>query len=107
VLDANGRPAKWVREKHLERTDTPLDELGTSVTAKVEPQATLHDALEEMLSSNAGTVVVVNGQGQYQGVIAAETLTEAVKVMRADAKAHYEELEREKAVLAAAAGSSS
>ncbi|MEZ5239389.1 MAG: CBS domain-containing protein [Microthrixaceae bacterium] len=92
VLDESNRPVRWVQEKHLARSDTPLTQLGPEVIAKVEPQATLHDALEEMLSSNAGQAVVVDGHGSYQGVIAAETLTAAVARMRDDAKRHYERL---------------
>ncbi|MCB1011703.1 MAG: CBS domain-containing protein, partial [Microthrixaceae bacterium] len=81
-------------------TDEPLTSLGAPVVSKVEPQATLHDALEEMLSSNAGSAVVVDGKGRYQGVVAAETLTGAVAAMRADAKRHYEELAAEEKVAA-------
>jgi len=101
VLDEQRRPVRWVQEAHLERTDRPLVGLGAPVVAKVEPQATLHDALEEMLSSNAGCTVVVDGHGAYHGVVAAETLVEAVKAMRAEAKRHYDGLAAEEAALAA------
>ncbi|MCB0952351.1 MAG: ABC transporter ATP-binding protein [Microthrixaceae bacterium] len=100
VLDEETRPVRWVNEAHLARTDEPLTSLGAPVVSKVEPQATLHDALEEMLSSNAGSAVVVDGKGRYQGVVAAETLTGAVAAMRADAKRHYEELAAEEKVAA-------
>lgn len=92
VLDEQRRPSRWVNEAQLSDTVTPLTRLGVQVVAKVEPQATLHDALEEMLSSNAGQAVVVDGRGVFQGVIAAETLTAAVARMRSDAQKHYEEL---------------
>jgi osmoprotectant transport system ATP-binding protein len=92
VLDEQNRPERWVNETQLAQTGTPLSQLGAPVIATVEPHATLHDALEEMLSSNAGTCVVIDGRGVFQGVIAAETLTGAVARMRAEAKRHYEEL---------------
>ncbi len=95
VLDEQNHPARWVNEQHLARAGTPLTQLGAPVVATVEPQATLHDALEEMLSSNAGSCVVVDGRGTFQGVIAAETLTGAVSRMRAEAQRHYEELAAE------------
>lgn len=109
VLDEQDRPVRWVNEAQLARTGTQLSQLGAPVIATVEPQATLHDALEEMLSSNAGTCVVIDGRGVFQGVIAAETLTGAVARMRAEAKRHYEELATEErlATMAAANGGAS
>jgi osmoprotectant transport system ATP-binding protein len=91
VMDADDRPMRWVDEDDLERADRPLDQLGTSVTT-IEPAATLRDALEEMLLSSSGQVVVVDGRGRYQGVVAVETLTDRVRRMREAAQRHYEEL---------------
>ena len=92
VLDDQDRPTRWVNREHLERTDKGITELGLPVVAKVEPQATLHDALEEMLLSNAGCACVVDGQGAFQGVIDIDTLTDVLKRMRAAAKKHYDAL---------------
>jgi osmoprotectant transport system ATP-binding protein len=92
VLDDADRPVRWVKEEHLERADKAVTELGLPVKATVEPQATLRDALEEMLLSNAGQAVVVDGKGTYQGVIAVETLTDVIRNMRSAAQRHYEEL---------------
>ena len=41
----------------------------TAVTATVEPNATLHDALEEMLLSNAGQAVVVDGKEVQPAIV--------------------------------------
>lgn len=81
-----------MREEHLDRTDRPLLELGAEVVAKVEPNATLHDTLEEMLSSSAGCACVVDRDGRLEGVIQIETLTDVISRLRSTARKHYEEL---------------
>ena len=64
VLDDADRPARWVTIEHLDRTDRRLLDNGRTVSAFAEPEDTLRDALEEMLLSNAGTAVAVDGQGR-------------------------------------------
>jgi len=98
VLDAERRPACWVNGAHLARTDVPLDQAGPAVRAKVPPNATLHDALEELLMSNAGQAVVVDGHGRYLGILDVERLADVLKRMRAEAKKHYDELAAQQAV---------
>ncbi len=92
VLDDADRPVRWVNADHLRRADTPLTDLGLPVVAKVERQATLHDALEEMLLSNAGQACVVDGQGKFEGIIDIDTLADVLRRMRAAAKKHYDDL---------------
>lgn len=92
VLDQSERPVRWINREHLLQTATPLDEIGMTVQATVEPHATLHDALEEMLVSNSGCACVVDGTGRYQGVVDIETLTDVLRRLRAAAKKHYDEL---------------
>ena len=89
VLDGNERPARWVNEDHLDRTDRPLLEAGHIVRAKVERNATLHDTLETMLGSSTGCAVVVDTQGKFEGVVEIEALTEVIGRLRSEAKAHY------------------
>ena len=91
VLDDADRPVRWVRSHDLDRA-AELTETGLPVVAKVEPQATLHDALEEMLVSNAGCACIVDGAGRYQGIVDISTLTDVLRRLRAAAKEHYEEL---------------
>ncbi len=95
VLDDDDRPVRWVNSEHLERAGVGLGELGMAVQATVEPQATLHDALEEMLVSNAGCACVVDGTGRFQGVVDIETLTDVLRRLRAAAKKHYDDLASE------------
>jgi osmoprotectant transport system ATP-binding protein len=93
LLDEHRRPIRWLDQRALRRTDRGLRELGLDVVAIVEPQATLRDTLEEMLTGNAGCAVVVDRRGVYQGVIEVETLAEVIKAMQASARRHYEQLE--------------
>ena len=91
VLDPQGRPRRWVSEAHLERADA-LATAGPAVVATVLPNATLHDALEELLLSNAGQAVVVDERGRYQGIVDVDCLADVLKRMRAEAKKHYDQL---------------
>jgi len=105
VLDSEQRPIRWVNDHHLADTATPLSQAGASVMATVEPNATLHDALEEMLLSNAGQAVVVDGKGRCQGILDIEVLADVLKRLRGQAKKHYEQLAVQEAELNASDGS--
>ncbi len=94
ALDAQGRPARWINDKALDRTDKPLDQVGLKVTATVEPNATLHDALEAMLHTDTGCACVIDQKGKYQGVVQIETLTGVIDTMQRQAREHYDELAR-------------
>ena len=91
LLDDKNRPHRWIGEHHLQRTDRPLHEVGPRVTATVEPNATLRDALEQMLHSTASMATVIDRDGTYQGSISINTLTDVIKRMQADAARHYGE----------------
>jgi len=93
LLDERGRPARWLNETHLADTARPLHEIGPVVRAMVERNATLHDALEAMITSSAGQAVIVHRDGTYVGVVQIELLTEVIGRMRREARRHYEELE--------------
>ncbi|MGK2949119.1 MAG: betaine/proline/choline family ABC transporter ATP-binding protein [Acidimicrobiales bacterium] len=93
VLDSEGRPARWVDESHLDRVDRPLQEMGMKVEAIVEPQATLRDALEEMVTSSAGCCAVVDGRQRLQGIIAIDSITAVLQRMQEEARRHYQKLE--------------
>jgi len=104
VLDREQRPIRWVNDRHLADMTTPLAEAGAKVTALVDPNATLHDALEEMLLSNAGQAVVVDGKGRCLGILDIERLAEVLKRLRSQARKHYEDLAVHEAQLNAANG---
>jgi osmoprotectant transport system ATP-binding protein len=83
LLDQQRRPVRWVSQRDLERAGDAADR-GLPAAAIVEPQATLHDALDEMITSNVGCAVVVDGDGAYQGVVDIDTVMAAVNTLRAE-----------------------
>jgi osmoprotectant transport system ATP-binding protein len=95
LLDGAGRPARWLRPADLERVSQPsqLMSRGQHVRSQVEENATLHDTLEEMLKSSTGKACIVDQRGRYRGVVEIGHLTEVIRRLRAEAKAHYETTE--------------
>ena len=83
LLDDQRRPVRWVSQRDLQRAGNAADR-GLPATAVVEPQATLYDALDEMITSNVGCAVVVDGDGAYQGVVDIDTVMSAVNTLRAE-----------------------
>ena len=92
VIDTDRRPYAWANAAQLDAAST-LESIGVKVQAFVPPQATLRDALEEMLLSNAGQAVVTDKDGRYEGILDIEQLTDVLRRMRASAKKHYEDQE--------------
>jgi len=94
VLDERRRPLTWVTMDHLRSGDVrPLRDIGLPPDALVEPQATLSDTLNEMVSARYSTAVVVDAAGTYQGIVDMDTINESVRSMRdaedARLKAHH------------------
>ncbi len=82
LLDDSGRPVRWVDRSDLARGAEPLERIGTPVTAVVEPHATLAGALDAMVSSRVGGVVVVDGRGAYVGTVDMGVIMAAAETMR-------------------------
>jgi osmoprotectant transport system ATP-binding protein len=84
LLDTERRPIRWLRatDFHHHHDDRPIAELGLPARAFVEPQATLSDALEEMLLGSAGVAIVVDGRRHLRGIVDVDTVTQAIRVMR-------------------------
>ncbi|MEU6913109.1 betaine/proline/choline family ABC transporter ATP-binding protein [Streptomyces olindensis] len=97
LLDRRGRPYKWLRRGDLMRARGSLARAGTLVHDTVTRDATLRDALEAVLTDNAGRVAVTGRRGEYTGVVDMETLMNSVHEMleadRLDAREHRHELE--------------
>ncbi|MGW5614869.1 betaine/proline/choline family ABC transporter ATP-binding protein [Streptomyces sp. NPDC003877] len=97
LLDRRGRPYKWLRRGDLMRARGSLARAGTLVHDTVTRDATLRDALEAVLTDNAGRVAVTGRRGEYTGVVDMETLMNSVQEMleadRLDAMEHRHELE--------------
>ncbi len=84
LLDDRRRPVRWVTTRDLARAEqgAALTEVGLPAEAMVEPQATLADALDGLISSNTGCAVVVDGDGAYQGRVDLETIITVVRAIR-------------------------
>ncbi|MEV5463335.1 ATP-binding cassette domain-containing protein, partial [Streptomyces cellulosae] len=97
LLDRRGRPYKWLRRGDLMRAGGSLARAGTLVHDTVTRDATLRDALEAVLTDNAGRVAVTGRYGEYTGVVDMETLMNSVHEMlavdRLDAREHLREPE--------------
>jgi osmoprotectant transport system ATP-binding protein len=82
VLDDQDRPQRWM----------PLDELQDPGSLRAVPRdeqlesvnlaSTLNDALDSMLTSSHGVVVVTGRRNAYQGVIRVETIMDAMSDIR-------------------------
>ncbi|HEX6194495.1 MAG TPA: ABC transporter ATP-binding protein [Jiangellaceae bacterium] len=88
LLDGRRRPVRWVSDRDLARGEGPLERAGLPVTAVVEPHASLHDALDEMITSNVGCAVVVD-HGQYQGVVDIDTVMTAINALRLETRERF------------------
>ena len=92
VLDDQRRPRRWVSAMDLQREEgRPLDQIGLPPEAVVEPQATLNDALNELISANYSVAIVVDSTGAYQGIVDIDHINEAIRTMRTAARARARE----------------
>jgi osmoprotectant transport system ATP-binding protein len=89
VLDDDGRPTRWLRPRDVRRADADLARGGLPVRALVEPQATLSDALNEMITSSVGLAIVTDGRGAYQGIIDIDTVMVSIHAMREESDAFF------------------
>ncbi|MFI8998886.1 ABC transporter ATP-binding protein [Streptomyces sp. NPDC053542] len=101
LLDRHNRPYKWLRRGDLTLAKGSLARAGTLVHDTVTRDATLRDALEAVLTDNAGRVAVTGRRGEYTGVVDMETLMNNVHELldadRLDAIEHRHELEEQRA----------
>ncbi|MFJ7269810.1 betaine/proline/choline family ABC transporter ATP-binding protein [Streptomyces sp. NPDC099050] len=97
MLDRRGRPYKWLRRGDLMRAKGSLARAGQLVHDTVTRDATLHDALEAVLTDSGGRVAVTGRRGEYIGVVDMETLMNSVHEMleadRLTAAEHAHDLE--------------
>ena len=89
LLEANRRPSKWVTVRDLD-SPAALDEMGLPARDSiVELNATLHDALDLMITSYTGAVIVVDDDGAYRGVVELDAIRERGDAIRAAARQRY------------------
>jgi osmoprotectant transport system ATP-binding protein len=83
VLDDQDRPQRWLSLDELSDgqalANVPRDEYLEVVSLA----STLNDALDSMLTSSHGVVVVTGRRNVYQGVIGVETIMDAMSELRA------------------------
>jgi len=84
ILDDQRRPVRWVNAEHLSRSGGggELSGVGLPPEAMVQPNATLSDTLNEMITARYSTAIVVDSDNAYQGIVDIETINETVRSMR-------------------------
>ena len=82
VLDDQDRPQRWLSLTELQQPNA-LDNVARHEELEVVNVAsTLNDALDVMLTSSHGVVVVTGRRNSYQGVISIETIMDAMSDLR-------------------------
>ncbi|WP_241681013.1 ABC transporter ATP-binding protein [Pseudactinotalea terrae] len=81
ILDERDRPIGWPSRRQLSRLTTLADAVDET-TPIVGQDATLNDALDEMLVSSAGAAIVTGRRGVFVGVITVEVVMEAIRAVR-------------------------
>jgi len=79
VLDEQERPQRWMSLRELARPGALRSVSRDPDLETISPASTLNDALDEMLTSSHGVVVVTGRRNKYQGVIRVETIMEAMQ----------------------------
>lgn len=78
VLDAQERPQRWMSLQELANTRSLNEIERDDDLACVNLASTLNDALDQMLTSSHGVVVVTGRRNAYKGVIRVETIMDAI-----------------------------
>ncbi|MFZ0832548.1 MAG: ABC transporter, partial [Mycobacterium sp.] len=86
VLDAQDRPLRWLSVDELAHVDSLEHVTRNEQLEKVSLASTLNNALDDMLTSSHGVVVVTGRRGTYQGVIRVETIMDAIAELRRTAE---------------------
>ncbi|MEJ5913017.1 ABC transporter ATP-binding protein [Pseudokineococcus sp. 1T1Z-3] len=81
VLDGRGRPLRWVWVRQLEEEGAAVGDREDDLPT-VDRRSTLNDALDAMLGSSYGGVVVTGRRDVYEGVLFIQTAIDAVQAAR-------------------------
>jgi osmoprotectant transport system ATP-binding protein len=79
LLDEAQHPIRWLHLDELQERPGRPDLEGQPVTGVVMATTTLHDAMDEMLSSGTGVVPAVDDRGAYVGVVRLDQVTQALE----------------------------
>jgi osmoprotectant transport system ATP-binding protein len=83
VLDDQERPQRWLSLTELQKPDALRRVDRDREVEVVSLASTLNDALESMLTSSHGVVVVTGRRNRYEGVVRVETIMAAIQGLRA------------------------
>jgi osmoprotectant transport system ATP-binding protein len=86
VLDDQNRPQRWMSLDELADPRSLADVARDYDLEVVNLASTLNDALDVMLTSSHGVVVVTGRRNIYQGVIRVETIMDAISSTRGEAR---------------------
>ncbi|MBW9211680.1 ATP-binding cassette domain-containing protein [Mumia sp. zg.B21] len=79
VLDSSERPLRWLSLRDVRRADALSQVTPDEHLESVSLSSTLNDALDTMLTSSHGVVVVIGRRGRYEGVVRIETVMDAIQ----------------------------
>jgi osmoprotectant transport system ATP-binding protein len=82
VLDDQNRPQRWLSLAELQEANSLDSVVRDEELEVVNIASTLNDALDVMLTSSHGVVVVTGRRNSYQGVIRVETIMDAMSDIR-------------------------
>lgn len=82
VLDDQDRPQRWMSLRDLGTPNALEGVVRDRDVEVVSLTSTLNDALDEMLTSSHGVVVVTGRRNKYEGVVRADTIMEAMQVQK-------------------------
>ncbi len=91
VLDDRRRPLDWVFTRDLKRTGS-VPSKGNPELATVDHRATLNDALDTMLVSSHGGVIVTGRRDEYMGVLLFDAVTDHIRHVADEAQAASDEI---------------
>jgi osmoprotectant transport system ATP-binding protein len=81
LLDEQRRPQRWLHTDELRDRPGQPQLVGQAVDGVVMATTTLHDAMDEMLSSGTGVVPAVDDRGAYVGVVRLDQVTAALEAI--------------------------
>ncbi len=87
VLDRADRPLRWLSLRELNRPGALSTVSRDDDLEAVTLGSTLNDALDSMLTSSHGVVVVTGRRGRYEGVVRIETVMGAMQALHTGAHA--------------------
>jgi osmoprotectant transport system ATP-binding protein len=85
VLDSQDRPQRWLSVEELQNSASLEKVARDEQLETVSLASTLNDALDSMLTSSHGVVVVTGRRNAYQGVVRVETIMDAMAALRSAA----------------------